>query len=312
MPRGAYDTTISDELRRHRQGSSSQRLQGNEGRDAAVRRMNIRRGKRTGEGGSNSTAYTPGRTGSGSPSKSGDEGHEDTPRRKSTPPTKRQTTPDSGPILEDKPVGPDDDDSFSGYPILPGYTPPGKTAPIEPPPGSPGGGDPLSPGPPSVPDAVPINVPISLLPLLAAAGLSSGGGRNAMRAYPSPQEVQQSIMTPQRSVGGVPAIRGDDIVDAEFEPYRDPMGLPPPAAQQPPPDPRLMAAQEQLRLPPPAEAAPAPPMRALPPPTEEPINIPLGDPVKEKVETRIRQERKQKTSGAKDKFKKKLPRIRKP
>jgi hypothetical protein len=159
--------------------------------------------------------------------------------------------------------------------------------------------EPVGPQPPGVPDAVPINLPISLLPLLAAAGLSSTGGRNAMRAYPTPDEVSQAIVAPQRSVGGVPAIRGDDIVDAEWEPYRDPMGLPAPQAAAPPPDPRLMAAQEQLRLPPPRNApVPSSPKQLSPPSDEGRIQIDTGDKKeKEKVE------RKQKTSAAKEKFK---------
>lgn len=297
--RGAYDTTIMEEIRRRGSRFPSSRAEeaGITQRDEAVRRMNIRRGGQR----ANSTAYTVDRVSAPSASRGGG-GHVNAPPPGDLPgknvpiPTAR---PDDVPTPTPRPK----DRTWPWG--IPGYTPPGDTAPINPPPDprlpGGGGGGPNQPGPqpPNLPPVqdTPINVPVTpgnippeLLPLVVAAGVSSLAGRQKM--YPSPGQVDTVI---QQSLGGLPVPY--NYPEAETSPIRDPLALPSP--RQPaltvttPKQERLPASPSVRMLPSPTDVPTrtlpgSPPILALPPPQQAPIDIPLGD---KKARVKVRKPR---------------------
>lgn len=231
MARGAYDTTIEEEIRRH--GGNRNRRAGEgdasqEDRDAAVRRMNLRRGKRNNQGPSaNSTAYTP----EDAPRKAKSSGGGDRGDRGKNKPSKSTKDTRNIPIPADKPDRDPNyvDEKFIGFPWAPAYRMPGDNpnVPMDPNGGGGGGGGPL-PVPPMAPPPLdqqgmpPVEAPVSpnmlppeLIPLLAAAGVTSAVGRSQMKAYPSMSDVDNAIRV-QPHIGGVPAPY--DYVDAEVMP----------------------------------------------------------------------------------------------
>jgi hypothetical protein len=253
--RGAYDTTIREEIRRHGRQAPSSRAEeaGQTNRDEAVRRMNIRRGKRTGQGASaNSTAYTPDRE-----TKRGKGGGRDGGRGgpdKKGPGEKKKKLP----VVKTPPWG------VPGYE----YTDPGDTSLL--PPGKVPPEGPIDPTSPITgPDGIALPVGPELLPLLAAVGIRP-------RVQPPTAAIDQTIRNAVQGQGG-------NVVDAEYEVLGNEPRIAPPA-QAPNGAVAAPAPEPQRALPAPApNAAVTPDQRMLPSPTDVPMELIPDEMVKQRV-----------------------------